>query len=100
MKQSVIFLMILTLAGPLAVFAATLENTDSQEYEFQIQEPGRASGSQYRILEHSKVDLCFYGCEMTLLASGQKVWANQRDSVVISNRAMRVERGVNVRGGW
>ena len=33
MKQSVIFLIVLTLVGPLAVFAATLENTDSQEYE-------------------------------------------------------------------
>jgi len=30
MKQSVIFLVILTLAGPIAVFAATMENTDSQ----------------------------------------------------------------------
>ena len=70
MKQSVIFLMILTLAAPLAVFAATLENTDSQEYEFQIQESGRPYGSQYRILEHSKVDICFYGCELTLLSTG------------------------------
>lgn len=92
--------MILTLAGPLSVVAATLENTDSQEYEFQIQEPGRAHGSQYRILEHCKADLCFYGCEMTMLGTGQKVWVNQRDAVVISNRAMRVERGANLRGGW
>ena len=45
MKQLVFFLMILTLVGPLAVFAATLENTDSQEYEFQIQESGRLYGS-------------------------------------------------------
>jgi hypothetical protein len=61
MKQLVFFLMILTLVGPLAVFAATLENTDSQEYEFQIQESGRFYGSQYRMLEHSKVDLFFMG---------------------------------------
>jgi hypothetical protein len=100
MKQSVIFLMILTLGGPLAVFAATIENTDSQEYEFQIQESGRSYGSQYRMLEHSKVDLCFYGCEMTLLASGQRMWVNQSDSVVISNRVMRVQRGVKVGSGW
>lgn len=100
MKQTVVFLVVLTLAGPLAVLAASLENTDSQEYEFQIQEPGRSYGSQYRILEHCKVDLCFYGCEMTMLGTGQKAWVNQRDSVVISNRAMKVERGVNVRAGW
>jgi hypothetical protein len=100
MKQVVFFLMILNLVDPLPLFAATMENTDSQEYEFQIQESGRAYGSQYRMLEHSKVDLCFYGCQMTLLSTGQTVWVNQRDSVVISNRVMKVERGVNVRGGW
>ena len=100
MKQSVIFLMMLTLVGPLAVFAATLENTDSQEYEFQILESGRSYASQYRMLEHSKVDLCFYGCEMTLLGTGQKVWVNQSDSAVISNRIMRVQKGVKVGSGW
>jgi len=100
MKQSVIFLVILTLASPIVLFAATMENTDSQEYEFQIQESGRPYASQYRILEHSKVDLCFYGCEMTLLGTGQRLWVNQRDSVVISNRVMKVERGVKVGGGW
>ena len=100
MKQLVFFLMILALVGPLAVFAATMENTDSQEYEFQIQESGRAYGSQYRMLEHSKVDLCFYGCQMTLLSTGQTLWVNQRDAVVISNRVMNVHRGVKVGSGW
>jgi hypothetical protein len=93
MKQSVIFLMILTLAGPLAVFAATLQNTDSQEYDLQIQESGRPYGSQYRILEHSKVDICFYGCQITLLRTGQTVSVNPDDSVVISNRSMYVQPG-------
>jgi len=93
MSQSVIFLMILALAGPLAVFAATLQNTDSQEYELQIQESGRPYGGQYRILEHSKVDICFYGCEMTLLRTGQTVTVNPNDSVVISNRVMYVYPG-------
>ena len=40
MKKSVIFSIILTLAVPSVVFAATLQNTDSQEYELQIQEFG------------------------------------------------------------
>ena len=99
MKQLVFFLMILTLVGPLAVFAATLENTDSQEYEFQIQESGRLYGSQYRMLEHSKVDLCFYGCQITLLSTGQRAVVNPNDAVVISNRAMKVNRAVNDRRG-
>jgi len=100
MKQLVIFLMVLNFAGPLAVFAATMENTDSQEYEFQIQETGRPYGSQYRMLEHSKVDLCFYGCQITLLSTGQTVWVNQGDSVVISNHGMNVHRGTKVGSGW
>lgn len=93
MNQTVIFLMIWVLAGPLGVFAATLQNTDSQEYELKIQESGRPYGSQYRILEHSKVDICFYGCEISLLRTGQTVSVNPNDSVVISNRVMYVYPG-------
>ncbi len=100
MKKEVLYLMILTLVGPFAVFAATMENIDSQEYEFQIQESGRNYGSQYRILEHSKVDLCFYGCQITLLISGQRVWADPNDAVVISNRAVKVNQGVKSGRGW
>jgi hypothetical protein len=96
MKHSAIFLMILTLASPSVVFAATLQNTDSQEYEMQIKEEGRSYsryygpyGDEYRILEHCKTDICHYGCEMTLLDTGQKVWVNPRDEVVISYGVMK-----------
>jgi len=106
MKLSFIFLMILTLSSPLALFAATLENTDSQEYELQIKEDGRPYGrfygpyrDEYRILEHCKTDICHYGCEMTLLSTGQKVWVNPRDAVVIDDRVMKVQRAVNDRRG-
>ena len=100
MKQSIIFLMILTLAGPSAIFAAALQNTDSEEYELQIQESGRPYGSQYRIGGQARVEICFYGCEMTLLATGQRVRANPNDSVVINYRVMNVRQAVNERGGW
>jgi len=93
MKQSVIFLLILTLAGPIAVFAATLENTDSQEYEFQIQESGRPYGSQYRIIENAQVEICFSGCVMTLVATGQTVRVGPNDAVVIDNGVMSVTAG-------
>jgi NADH:ubiquinone oxidoreductase subunit 3 (subunit A) len=93
MKQLVIVLMILTLSGLLAVFAATLHNTDSQEYELQIQESGRPYASGYRIGGQAKVEICFYGCEMTFLATGQRVRVNVDDSVVISNRIMYVQPG-------
>jgi hypothetical protein len=88
-----------------AVFAATLQNTDSQEYELQIKEEGRAysryygpSGDEYRILEHCKTDICHYGCEMTLLDTGQRVWVNPRDEVVISYGVMKVNRAVTTDG--
>ena len=93
MKQSVIFLMILTLAGPFAVSAATLQNTDSQAYDLQIQESGRPYGSQYQVIENAQVDICFNGCEMTLLSTGQTVRVNPNDSVVIDNGVMNVTSG-------
>ena len=100
MKQSVIFLMILIFAGPSALFAATLQNTDSEEYELQIRESGRPYGSQYRIGGQARVEICFYGCEMTLLATGQRVRINPNDAVVINYRVMNVRQAVNERGGW
>ena len=93
MKQSAIFLMILTLAGPFAVFAATLQNTDSQAYNLQIQEFGRPYSSQYQVIENAQVDICFNGCEMTLLSTGQTVRVNPKDSVVIDNGVMNVTPG-------
>lgn len=100
MKRSAIILTLLSLAAPLAAVGATLENTDSREYEFLIVEVGRSYGSQYRILEHSKVDMCFYGCELTILNTGQRLWINQRDEAVIDDGVIRVHRGAGVRGGW
>ena len=100
MRQSVIFLMILTLASPLAVFAATLQNTDSQEYELQIHEVGWPYGNQYRIIAHAKVTICYQGCEMTLISTGQTLKVNPNDSVVINYGVMNVTRAVNERGGW
>jgi len=93
MKQSVILLMILTIAGPLSAFAATLQNTDSQAYNLQIQEFGRPYSSQYQVIENAQVDICFNGCEMTLLSTGQTVRVNPNDVVVIDNGVMNVTSG-------
>jgi hypothetical protein len=93
MKQSVILLMILTMAGPLSAFAATLQNTDSQAYDLQIQESGRPFSSQYQVIENAQVDICFNGCEMTLLSTGQTVRVNPKDTVAIDNGVMNVTSG-------
>jgi hypothetical protein len=93
MKPSIILLMILTMAGPLSAFAATLQNTDSQAYELQIQESGRPFSSQYQVIQNAQVDICFNGCEMTLLSTGQTVSVNPKDAVVIDNGVMNVTSG-------
>jgi hypothetical protein len=100
MKRSAIILMLLSFVAPLAVSAATPENTDSREYEFQILEVGRTYGSQYRILEHPKIDLCFCGCALTTLNTGQRLWINQGDEAVSDDGGISVHRGASVRGGW
>jgi len=94
MKKSLFSLLMLVLLIPcVAGLAATLQNTDSQPYELQIQESGRPYGSRYRVIENAQVDLCFYGCEMTLLSTGQTVSVNPKDSVVIDNSVMSVTSG-------
>jgi hypothetical protein len=85
--------MALALAGPFTVFAATLKNTDSQAYELQIQESGRAFSSRYRIVENAQVQLCHNGCALTLLSTGQTVQVNPEDSVVIDNGVLSVSSG-------
>jgi len=94
MKKSLFSLLILAPLIPwVGGLAAIIQNTDSQEYELQIQESGRPYGSQYRILEHSKVEICFYGCQIVLLGFGQTVTVNPEDSVVISSGGMNVTPG-------
>jgi hypothetical protein len=94
MKKSLFFLLMLAFLIPsVPGYAATLQNTDSQPYELQIQESGRPYGSQYRIIENAKVEFCFYGCAITLLNTGQTVTVNPKDSVVIDNGVMDVTSG-------
>jgi hypothetical protein len=44
--------------------------------------------------------MCFYGCELTMLNTGQRLWINQRDEAVIDDGVIKVHRGASVRGGW
>ena len=94
MKKSLFFLLMLALLIPcVAGLAATLQNTDSQSYELQILEAGRPYSSLYRIIENAQVEICFYGCEMTLLSTGQTVRVDPKDSVVIDNGSLNVTSG-------
>ena len=93
MKKSIFFLCMLALLVPVTFWAATLQNTDSQSYELQILEAGRPYSSNYRIIENAKVEICFNGCEITLVSTGQTVRVNPKDSVVIDSGVMNVTSG-------
>jgi hypothetical protein len=94
MKKSLFSLLGLFLLIPcVAGLAATLQNTDSQPYDLQIQESGQPYSGQYQVIENAQVDICFNGCEMTLLSTGQTVRVNPTDSVVIDNGVMNVTSG-------
>lgn len=93
MKKLLVFLMANLFLIPAVAMAATLQNTDSQGYELQILEPGQPYSSRYRIIENAKAEICPYGCELTLLRSGQTVWVNRKDTVVIDDGVMTVAPG-------
>jgi hypothetical protein len=93
MKKSMLILTMLSFLTSFTVWAATLQNTDSQAYELLIQESGRPYGSRYRIIENAQVEICFDGCVMTLLSTGQTVKVNPKDSVVIDNGVLNVTSG-------
>jgi hypothetical protein len=89
MKRAILFHMTALLVSG-AAWGASLQNTDSQPYEMMIAEPGRPYSSPYRIIENSQVEVCFLGCEMTLLSTGQTVSVGAQDKVVIDGGVMTV----------
>jgi len=78
---------------PALSSGATLQNTDSQSHELILLETGRVHGSSYTIIENAQVEVCFSGCMMTLVASGQTVRVNPNDTVVIDSGVMSVTAG-------
>ena len=83
----------LTLITSATGWAATLQNTDSQSYNLQILEAGRPYPNQYTIIENAQVEICFSGCMMTLVATGQTLGVNANDAVVIDSGVMSLSTG-------
>jgi hypothetical protein len=83
----VVLMMVSALGG---AGAASLRNTDSQPYELVITEPGKPYGSPYRVIENAQVEICFMGCTMTLVSTGQTVAVGPQDTVVIDSGMMAV----------
>jgi|WetSurMetagenome_2_1015567.scaffolds.fasta_scaffold46623_2 hypothetical protein len=84
--------LLMTVGVWTAGHAASLQNTDSQAYNLMISEPNRPFSASYQVLENSQVEICFLGCTMTLLATGQTVEVGPHDTVVIHDGAMTVTR--------
>jgi len=93
MKKILLLVWIAAFLAPGAAWTATLQNTDSQSYNLQILETGRPYPSQYTIIENAQVEICFNGCEITLLSTGQKVRVGPKDAFVIDNGVMKVTSG-------
>ena len=93
MKKILILVWIAAFLAPGAALTATLQNTDSQSYNLLILETGRPYPSQYTIIENAQVEICFSGCVMTLVATGQTERVGPNDAVVIDNGVMSVTAG-------
>ena len=93
MKKILLLVWIAAFLAPGAALTATLQNTDSQSYDLQIVEIGRSFGSQYQIIENAQVEICFSGCVMTMVSTGQTVRVNANDTVVIDGGVMSVTAG-------
>jgi hypothetical protein len=93
MKKALLLTGIATMLAHGLAPAATLQNTDSQSYDLQIVESGRSFGSRYTIIENAQVEICFSGCVMTMVPTGQTVNVNPKDTVIIDSGVLSVTAG-------
>lgn len=92
MKKNLILIWIAVLLVPVIALTATIQNTDQQSYQLSIK-PFDGPPSYYTIIENAQVEICFQGCEMTLLSTGQTVTVNPNDTVTIDSGVMSVTAG-------
>jgi hypothetical protein len=94
MRTTVVALAIIVVGFSGSAWAASVHNTDNQGYELIIVEPGYRQDVRrpFQILEHSRTEICFYGCDLYLRSTGQGVRIGPDDAVTISWGVMRVER--------
>jgi hypothetical protein len=93
MKKCFFLMWLVAILGHGVAPAATLQNTDSQSYDLQIVEIGRSFGSRYTIIENAQVEICFSGCVMTMVSTGQTIQVNPKDTVTIDSGVLSVSAG-------
>jgi hypothetical protein len=56
-------------------------------------EAGGSFGSRYTIIENAQVEICFSGCVMTMVSTGQTVQVAPKDTVMIDSGVLSVTAG-------
>jgi hypothetical protein len=94
MRTTVVAWVMIVVGFSGSAWAASVQNTDNQGYELITVEPGYRQDIRrpIQILEHSRTEICFYGCDLYLRSTGQGVRIGPDDAVTISWGVMRVER--------
>ena len=68
----------------------TLKNGDSETYEYQTKAP--EGGVIYgKIHAHSKTSICKFGCELTLIKTGETITVQPGDQVIIDKGVLKIK---------
>ena len=75
------------------VSAATLKNGDSQKYKYKLTSEG---GDPQNVVwgtvdDRSTVHICKFGCELTLVDTGQTITVGPDDHVIIDKGVMKLK---------
>ena len=93
-----LFLLVLMLVGVVCLVtignAATLENGDSEAYDYKLTSEGEDPNNNVvlgRIDDRCKISICKFGCEVTLVKTGQTITVGPDDHVIIDKGVMRIK---------
>ena len=68
----------------------TLKHGDSETYESQTKGPG-GGVIDAKINSHSKVSICKFGCELTLIKTGETITVQPGDQVIINKGVLKIK---------
>jgi hypothetical protein len=90
MNNSWLILILLSMALATIAAAGSIENRDSDEYEYRITFPSGQQGRGTVLGGAEEYFDCEFGCDLTLIPSGQTVAVQSDAKVVIENGVMNV----------
>ncbi len=94
--KKICVIVIVTLCTILStmVSAATLENRDSQKYKYKLTSEGEDPLKNVMwgtVDDRSKIQICKFGCELTLLETGETITVGPDDHVVIDKGTLKIK---------